>query len=137
VRFDRRDLIRGALAAPLLLASTSAWAKQQFNGKGDWNAWFRDWLLRDFGMIGYYADDNARLLASREPVDVVFLGDSITEGWFDKRPSFFRRGGVDRGIGGQTSSQMVLRMMSDVVALRPKAVHIMAGTNDIAGIPGP
>jgi hypothetical protein len=44
-------------------------------------------------MIGYYADDNAKLLASREPVDVIFLGDSITEGWFDKRPSFFTRGG--------------------------------------------
>jgi lysophospholipase L1-like esterase len=88
-------------------------------------------------MIGYYADDNAKLLASREPVDIVFLGHSITEGWFDNRPGFFTRGRVDRGIGGQTSSQMVLRMMTDVVALRPKAVHIMAGTNDIAGNTGP
>jgi lysophospholipase L1-like esterase len=65
------------------------------------------------------------------------MGDSITEGWFDKRPSFFTRGRVDRGIGGQTTSQMMLRMMSDVVALRPKAVHIMGGTNDIAGNTGP
>ncbi len=137
MNFDRRDLIRGALAAPFLFASQAAFGKQQFKGPGDWNAWFHDWLLRDFGMIGYYADDNAKLLASREPVDIVFLGDSITEGWFDKRPSFFTRGRVDRGIGGQTSSQMVLRMMTDVVALRPKAVHIMAGTNDIAGNTGP
>jgi lysophospholipase L1-like esterase len=67
----------------------------------------------------------------------VFLGDSITEGWMDKRPGFFTAGRVDRGIGGQTSSQMVLRMMSDVVELRPRAVHIMAGTNDIAGNTGP
>ena len=137
MNFDRRDLIRGALATPLMLASGTAFAKQQFKGPGDWNAWFRDWLLRDFGMLGYYADDNAKLLASREPVDIVFLGDSITEGWFDKRPSFFTRGRVGRGIGGQTSSQMVLRMMSDVVALKPRAVHIMAGTNDIAGNTGP
>jgi lysophospholipase L1-like esterase len=137
VRFDRRDLIRAALGTPLLFASAASSAKQSFNGHGDWNAWFRDWLLRDFGMIGYYADDNAKLLASREPVDVVFLGDSITEGWFDKRPSFFTRGRIDRGIGGQTSSQMVLRMLTDVVALKPKAVHIMAGTNDIAGNTGP
>ena len=137
MRFDRRDLIRGALAMPLLFASAASSAKQSFSGHGDWNAWFRDWLLRDFGMIGYYADDNAKLLASREPVDVVFLGDSITEGWFDKRPSFFTRGRIDRGIGGQTSSQMVLRMMTDVVALKPKVVHIMAGTNDIAGNTGP
>jgi lysophospholipase L1-like esterase len=137
VRFDRRDLIRAALGTPLLFASAASSARQSFNGHGDWNAWFRDWLLRDFGMIGYYADDNAKLLASREPVDVVFLGDSITEGWFDKRPSFFTRGRIDRGIGGQTSSQMVLRMMTDVVALKPNAVHIMAGTNDIAGNTGP
>jgi lysophospholipase L1-like esterase len=55
----------------------------------------------------------------------------------DKRPGFFKRGRVDRGIGGQTTSQMVLRMFSDVVDLKPKAVHIMAGTNDIAGNTGP
>jgi lysophospholipase L1-like esterase len=94
-------------------------------------------LLHDFGMIGYYAEDNAKLLASHLPVDIVFFGDSITEGWMDKRPCFFSPGRVNRGIGGQTSSQMVLRMMSDVVALEPRAVHIMAGTNDIAGNTGP
>ena len=134
--FNRRALIKGALAAPLFLGSASAAAKQAFSGKGDWTQWFHDWMLKDFGMIGYYADDNAKLLASHAPVDVVFLGDSITEGWFDKHPSYFVNGRVDRGIGGQTSSQMVLRMMSDVVDLKPKVVHIMAGTNDVAGNTG-
>jgi lysophospholipase L1-like esterase len=67
----------------------------------------------------------------------VFIGDSITEGWHDKRPGFFTRGRINRGIGGQTTPQMVLRMYSDVAALRPRAVHIMAGTNDIAGNTGP
>ena len=81
--------------------------------------------------------DNAAIRASGEPVDIVFMGDSITEGWHDKRPGFFKRGRIDRGIGGQTSSQMVLRMYSDVIALKPKAVHIMGGTNDIAGNTGP
>jgi lysophospholipase L1-like esterase len=71
------------------------------------------------------------------PVDVVFMGDSITEFWLDKQPAFFSRRRVDRGISGQTTSQMLLRMMSDVVALRPHAVHIMGGTNDIAGNTGP
>jgi lysophospholipase L1-like esterase len=137
VTFNRRTLIQGTLAAPLLFGSVSAAAKQAFSGKGDWTQWFHDWELKDFGMIGYYADDNAKLLASHAPVDVVFLGDSITEGWFDKHPSYFVNGRVDRGIGGQTSSQMVLRMMSDVVDLKPKAVHIMAGTNDVAGNTGP
>jgi lysophospholipase L1-like esterase len=137
VTFDRRTLFRVAVAAPLALASAAAWAKQKIPPGADWNSWFRGWFGRDFGMTGYYADDNAALLASKAPVDVVFLGDSITEGWMDKRPRFFTSGRVDRGIGGQTTPQMLLRMMSDVVALRPRAVHIMGGTNDIAGNTGP
>ncbi len=137
MNFDRRALIRSALAAPLMLAASAASAKQKIAPGEDWTTWFHGWFGRDFGMVGYYADDNRALLESRAPVDVVFMGDSITEGWFDKRPSIFTPGRIDRGIGGQTTSQMVLRMMSDVVALRPKAVHIMGGTNDIAGNTGP
>ena len=126
----RRHLLQAALALPLLGAKRAP-------AGVDWNAWFKGWMLRDFGMIDYYADDNEKLLASKVPVDIVFMGDSITEGWMDKRRGFFTSSRIDRGIGGQTSSQMVLRMMSYVVALRPKAVHIMAGTNDIAGNTGP
>jgi lysophospholipase L1-like esterase len=134
---ERRRFLQGVLAAPLMLSSAAALAKQSAPPGVDWGEWFRGWFGRDFGMTGYYAEDNARLLASREPVDIVFLGDSITEGWFDKRPGFFTRGRIGRGIGGQTTSQMVLRMYSDVVALKPKAVHILAGANDIAGNTGP
>ncbi|MEO8453885.1 MAG: SGNH/GDSL hydrolase family protein [Sphingomicrobium sp.] len=126
----RRRFLQSALALPLLAA-------QRAPPGVDWNKWFHDWFGRDFGMIGYYADDNAKLLASHEPMDIIFIGDSITEGWHDKRPGFFTRGRVNRGIGGQTTPQMVLRMYSDVIALKPKAVHIMAGTNDIAGNTGP
>ena len=127
---DRRRFLQSALVLPLIAA-------QRAPAGVDWNKWFQGWLLKDFGMVGYYADDNAKLLASKEPVDIVFIGDSITEGWHDKRPGFFTRGRINRGIGGQTTPQMVLRMFSDVVALKPKAVHIMAGTNDIAGNTGP
>lgn len=134
---DRRDLIRCAIAAPLMFVSVSISAKQKPPPGADWGNWFHGWFARDFGMVGYYADDNAALVESKAPVDVVFMGDSITEGWLDKRPGFFSRGRIDRGISGQTTSQMVLRMMSDVVALRPRAVHIMGGTNDIAGNTGP
>ncbi len=67
----------------------------------------------------------------------LFMGDSITEGWKDKRPAFFGPGRVNRGISGQTTAQMVLRMVADVIDLKPRAVHIMAGTNDIAGNTGP
>ncbi|WP_179504845.1 MULTISPECIES: GDSL-type esterase/lipase family protein [unclassified Sphingomonas] len=94
--------------------------------------------LTDFPWLGRYAADNARVIASGTRVNLVFMGDSITQGWPDKRPAFFAQGSrVGRGIGGQTTPQMVLRMMADVIALRPRAVHIMAGTNDIAGNTGP
>jgi lysophospholipase L1-like esterase len=70
-------------------------------------------------------------------VDIVFMGDSITEGSRDKRPSFFKPGRVGRGFSGQTTPQMLVRMTPDVIDLNPGAVHIMAGTNDIAGNTGP
>jgi lysophospholipase L1-like esterase len=127
---SRRRLLQAGLVLPLA-------APQRPSAGVDWNQWFQSWFGRDFGMIGYYAEDNAKLLASHEPVDIVFIGDSITEGWHDKRPGFFSRGRINRGIGGQTTPQMLLRMFSDVVNLKPKAVHIMAGTNDIAGNTGP
>src|SRR5215472_4296591 len=136
MKLDRRGLLAASIAAPLMFA-TRASAKAKPPPGSDWGSWFHSWFAKDFGMVGYYADENAELLASRLPVDIVFMGDSITENWKDKRPAFFTRGRVDRGISGQTTSQMVLRMMSDVVALRPRLVHIMGGTNDIAGNTGP
>lgn len=94
-------------------------------------------LQTDWPNLQFYAADNARIKKSNDPVDIVFMGDSITQGWRDKRPDFFGAGRICRGIGGQTTGQMLLRMMADVVALKPKAVHILAGTNDIAGNTGP
>ena len=134
---QRRDLIRGLVGLPFMLFSSASSAKQKPPPNADFGEWFRSWWSRDYGMLGYYADDNAALLASKAPVDIVFIGDSITEGWFDKRPGFFSKGRVDRGISGQTTTQMLLRMISDVVALRPRAVHIMGGANDVAGNAGP
>jgi lysophospholipase L1-like esterase len=132
IDLSRRFLLGGALAAPLALASSTAVAETV-------EEQCKRALLPtlDFPQLAKYRADNARLIASKAPVDVVFMGDSITEGWKDKRPGFFTAGRIDRGISGQTTPQMVLRMMADVVALKPKAVHIMAGTNDIAGNTGP
>jgi len=70
-------------------------------------------------------------------VDVVFLGDSITENWLLADPAFFTGGFVNRGIGAQTTAQMLVRFRADVVALKPSIVHILAGTNDVAGNNGP
>lgn len=93
-------------------------------------------LARDFADLCHYKSDNAAILNGSHP-KAVFMGDSITEGWGVGDPSLFSRGVVDRGISGQTSPQMLLRFYQDVVALHPRAVHIMAGTNDLAGNTGP
>ncbi|MFE8583329.1 GDSL-type esterase/lipase family protein [Sphingomonas sp. NCPPB 2930] len=91
-------------------------------------------LHNDFGWLGRYQQANARVTG---PVTIVFMGDSITQGWFDKMPDFFTPGRIGRGIGGQTTTQMLLRFRQDVIDLKPKVVQIMAGTNDIAGNTGP
>lgn len=69
---------------------------------------------------------------------VVFMGNSITIGWKDADPDYFNKNPyVNRGIGGQTTPQMLLRFRQDVIELEPAAVVILAGTNDIAGNTGP
>lgn len=69
---------------------------------------------------------------------VVFIGNSITEGWGHHHPEYFARPDyINRGIGGQTTPQMLLRFRSDVIHLKPEVVVILAGTNDIAGNTGP
>jgi lysophospholipase L1-like esterase len=94
-------------------------------------------LLSDWPWLARYRDDNAKLLAGKVAVDAVFMGDSITEGWAEMQPDFFSSGIVGRGISAQTTPQMLVRMHADVIALKPRVVHIMAGTNDIAGNTGP
>lgn len=92
----------------------------------------------DWPFLCRYRDANAALKQSGRRPDVVFMGDSITEGWINADPSFFTSHNyVDRGISGQSSSQMVVRFYHDVVALHPRVVHIMTGTNDIGGATGP
>jgi lysophospholipase L1-like esterase len=90
---------------------------------------------RDWAAVSQYRDDNAALAGTS--VEVVFLGDSLTEMWGVAKPELFESAYVNRGISGQTSPQILLRFMADVVALRPRVVHLMCGTNDIAGNTGP
>jgi lysophospholipase L1-like esterase len=94
----------------------------------------------DFGALARFAGENAALGPPRPGEQrVVFLGDSITQGWSDASPQYFAQnsGYIERGISGQTTPQMLLRFRSDVVGLEPAAVVILAGTNDIAGNTGP
>jgi lysophospholipase L1-like esterase len=86
----------------------------------------------DWAFIGRYRNANAELIRAQIRPDVVFIGDSITDFWADQ-PGFARDSGrVGRGIDGQTSPQMLVRFGTDVINLKPRVVHIMAGTNDIA-----
>jgi lysophospholipase L1-like esterase len=92
--------------------------------------------MNDFADLGRYREANAQLTAAA-PGDnrVVFMGDSITDGWhlaeyFPGKPY------INRGVAGQTTPQMLIRFRPDVIDLRPKAVVILAGTNDIAGNTG-
>lgn len=93
---------------------------------------------RDWANLCLYNAENAKLMAGPAAGrQVVFMGDSITQGWGLADPAFFGPGRVNRGISGQTTPQMLVRFQADVAGLKPRAVHIMAGTNDVAGNTGP
>jgi lysophospholipase L1-like esterase len=93
--------------------------------------------LQDWNQLGRYYADNEKLKTM--PVEagrVVFYGDSITDGW-KLAQSFPGKPYVNRGIGGQVTSQMLVRMYPDVISLKPAALILLAGTNDIARNNGP
>ena len=103
------------LAMGGLLMATSVSAQTE---KGDW------------AQFGRYADANKRVTT---PAKVVFMGNTITDGWWPKDSTFFIDNNfLDRGISGQTTSEMLVRFRQDVINLKPKAVVILAGINDIA-----
>jgi lysophospholipase L1-like esterase len=95
----------------------------------------QDTRLRDWANLGRYRDANRSITRA----EVVFMGDSITDLWQQPRFGGFFPGKnyADRGISAQTTPQMLIRFRPDVIALKPRAVVILAGTNDIAGNTGP
>jgi lysophospholipase L1-like esterase len=96
--------------------------------------------LNDWPDLAHYREANATVAApAKDEKRLVFMGDSITDMWVQPRFGAFFPGRpyIGRGIGGQTTPQMLLRFRADVIALRPKVVVILAGTNDIAGNTGP
>ena len=97
-------------------------------------------MEQDWAQLKTYRAANAALAAevrSEEP-RVVFMGNSITEGWDHQYPEFFKRhpNWINRGISGQTTPQMLVRFRPDVLELDPAAVVVLAGINDIAGNTG-
>lgn len=113
-------LVTGALIGALATAKS---VPDGQGGDGDW------------AYLGRYRGANAALAA--DPERIVFMGDSITEGWAKQPFIAANPHHVGRGISGQTAAQMLVRFGRDVVALHPAVVHIMAGTNDIAANSGP
>jgi len=94
---------------------------------------------QEWAQFDRYAAENAALPPpAADEFRVVFMGDSITEGWSAGYPDFFEgKSYINRGISGQVTAQMLVRFRADVLALRPRVVFILAGTNDIAENQGP
>ena len=105
-----------------------------------WNLIFGNAIEReDWANKARYAQANQELLTGNNgPVNIVMMGNSITEYWEELHPQFFKENGlVGRGISGQVSSQMLARFRQDVLNLKPRIVVINCGTNDIAENNGP
>lgn len=94
---------------------------------------------QDWANLDRFKEENTELGLPKTNEDrVVFMGNSIIEGWEEYLPEFFDNTNyINRGIGGQTTPQMLIRFRQDVLNLYPKVVLILAGTNDIAGNTGP
>lgn len=105
-------------------------------GMAIYNDWRRELLVADYPGLCRYRAANRELPPATDR-RIVFIGDSITEGWSAADAEFFAGDRINRGISGQTSGQMLGRFRADVIALDPALVHIMAGANDIAGNTGP
>ena len=122
-----RQVIRLAVLCSSTLIAFESVAAQSQDKQNDW------------AYLARYRSENAALGLPRPGENrVVFMGNSITEGWVKFFPAMFPgKPYVGRGISGQTTPQMLVRFRQDVVALKPAVVVILAGTNDIAGNTGP
>jgi lysophospholipase L1-like esterase len=126
-----------AAAAVALMTAGTAPAQIALDPNNKWSVEWNARLGTDFPYLARYAPANAALVPTPGHPRIVFMGDSITEGWVNLAGDFFTPGRIGRGIGGQTTPQMLLRFRQDVIDLHPAVVQIMAGTNDIAGNTGP
>jgi lysophospholipase L1-like esterase len=130
-----------AAGQPLTTSAQAAGQAAPVSGQGDGARQIAEMQakLADWPQLEHYRAANAALPPPAPGEDrVVLYGASMTEGWGTHGSSFFPgKPYVNRGIGGQTSAQMVVRFRQDVINLHPKAVVILEGTNDIAGNTGP
>lgn len=138
LRASRSAIPTLAVLLPLLLTATAPAAAQEADADARRRAQ-QERLLNDWPNLERYRDDNAAL-APPAPGEnrVVFMGNSITQGWAQHFETMFPgKPYIGRGISGQTTPQMLVRFRQDVIDLDPAVVVILAGTNDIAGNTGP
>jgi lysophospholipase L1-like esterase len=129
-----RSRARAETATPAVAAAAESPAARRLE---EWRRGRIHVYLNDFGELARYRAANAKLNPPATGENrVVFFGDSITDIWA-LASAFPGKPYVNRGIGGQTTAQMLVRFRQDVIALAPKVVVILAGTNDIAGNTGP
>jgi lysophospholipase L1-like esterase len=137
----------GLLGASMLPAQTAAApaapaqaVKTEAAPISEWQKQFNDRMLKDFPWLARFKEADLALAAPAVGENrVVFMGDSITEGWHFDAPEigFPGKPYINRGISGQTTPQMLDRFRQDVVKLQPKVVVILGGINDVAGNTGP
>ncbi|MGH9754717.1 MAG: SGNH/GDSL hydrolase family protein [Blastocatellia bacterium] len=128
---------------PLILSFSVVALAQDQTSANDSPEAMRQWIeraqrrLQDWPQLNRYKEANTQVPAPEKGENrVVFMGDSITDIW--KLDEYFPgKPYINRGISGQTTSQMLIRFRPDVIALKPRAVLILAGMNDIAGNTGP
>ena len=140
-----RSFCHAALVLSVTLATVFTFAQQSttsipptgFKGLDEYRASRIGIFTDDYGELKRYREANSALGAPKAGENrVVFFGDSITDMW-KLEDSFPGKAYINRGIGGQTTPQMLVRFRQDVIDLHPKVVVILAGTNDIAGNTGP
>jgi len=124
---DGQDLTSSVTTSGKTVEQLTKENEQLLRIKNDWPNFLR------------YREANEKLRRQSAREDrIVFMGNSITDGWIRISPDFFEgKPYIDRGISGQTTSQMLVRFRADVINLKPKVVLILGGTNDIAGNNGP
>jgi lysophospholipase L1-like esterase len=144
-RIHLPDMKTIKLLVCLLLALTLKANAQQTEEQKKAEAWanfqkmIEERIHKDWAWVKRYEADNEKMPApAAGEKRVIFMGNSITEGWINTDPDFFKgRPYINRGIGGQTTPQMLVRFREDVINLKPAVVVILAGINDIAENTGP
>lgn len=127
------------LFLPAVLLSASLYAQTDTAGKATAAPVVKEDFKDDWADLRHYENENKSLPApARGEKRVVFLGSSIFEFWKTRMPQYFteHKAYIDRGISGQIAPQLLIRFQQDVIALKPAAVIILAGSNDIAGSTG-